>query len=266
MATTQTHSSSNGNDTAATTTVELPLDRLVVDRCNPRTDDPGRIDELGASIRDLGVLQPLLVRENRDGRYGVVCGSRRLAAARHVGLATVPCIVRQLDDVQALIAGGADNLARADMNPIEEARLYRDLIGRTGLAQDQLADRLGISQPKLSQRLKLLDLPPHVQRQVADGTMAVSAAYKLAKKDRGALSRPRRRAHAVVAEDVPDEPRNLGPRRTIVVPVGFWPVALPADVATAVRSCARVAGQRPEAWLVTAIREHARRQTQRGQR
>lgn len=251
-----------GNDSGGTPAVELlPVALLDVDPCNPRKD-PGDVTDLATSVAAAGVRQPLQVRPDGAGRYGVVCGSRRLAAALLAGLDAVPCIVRDLTDDDALFYGGLENLARSSMNPIEEANLYRELLARNPeLTQYDLAARLGVSQPKVAQRLKLLELDVDIQELVAAGEMSIAAAYRLAKSERGALPAPRRRPHTIGEDDIPS--RSARVPLTITVPAGHHAFLLPTVALTVVNGCARAAGQTPDEWVIAAIKAAAKAQLAR---
>lgn len=168
----------------------LPIEQLHVDPVNPR-DEPGDIDDLAASIAEFGVLNPMLVREH-DGGYGVLSGSRRLACAHRLALPRCPVrLLHPADDVEALAIATAENVGRKAMNPIEEARAYRALLD-TGLTQQQVADRVGVSGAKVSMYQRLLDLPADLQDRVRDGALTITRAidqhgrrYKPSKKNRG---------------------------------------------------------------------------------
>ena len=151
---------------AATTTppATLEIDRLTPGRYQPRTHmDEVRLGELAESIRAQGVLQPVLVRPIDRDRYEIVAGERRWRAARMAGLASVPVIVRPLDDRAAAAAGLIENLQREDLDPIEEAHGLQRLIGELGLTHEQAAQAVGRSRAAVSNALRLLNLAPPVQ-------------------------------------------------------------------------------------------------------
>lgn len=160
--------------------LEVPLDRLYVDPANPRRGGAGDVTELAASIADVGILNPLLVRVSAaPDRYGILSGQRRLAAARQAGLEQAPCVVHDPpDETTARIIATAENVGRKAMNPIEDARSFRQILDETpGMTQAQLAERLGTSQYTISTRLQLLELPAADQTAIAEGRLSASAAY-----------------------------------------------------------------------------------------
>ncbi|HEY7876552.1 MAG TPA: ParB/RepB/Spo0J family partition protein [Actinomycetota bacterium] len=131
----------------------------------PRHDfPPDALAELAASITQLGILQPLLVRPAAGGRYELVAGERRLRAAGLAGLDEVPVVVVETDDVGSLERALVENVHRADLNPIEEAAAYRQLIDEGGLTQEALGERLGRNRVAITRALRLLDLPVSIQR------------------------------------------------------------------------------------------------------
>jgi ParB/RepB/Spo0J family partition protein len=165
------------NNTGATL-AHLSVAHLKPDPHNIRRG-VGDVGELAASITAQGVLEPLLVTKDTGGvHYLVVCGHRRLEAARAAGLAEVPCIVRELDAVGRLEAQVSENLQRADLSPIEEALAYRRLID-LGISQRKLVIRVGRSQSHLSKRLGLLKLPAEMQDLVAAGELSLGDAQHL---------------------------------------------------------------------------------------
>ncbi|MGH7550150.1 MAG: ParB/RepB/Spo0J family partition protein [Gemmatimonadota bacterium] len=147
--------------------------QIVPNRHQPRTrfDEDG-IAELAASIAQLGVLQPLLVTPLEDGRYMLVSGERRLRAARRAGLASVPVVVRDVDDRELLEMALVENLQREDLDPIEEASGYRDLVEEFDLTQVEVAGRVGRSRPAVANALRLLELPVEVQTMVRDRSLS----------------------------------------------------------------------------------------------
>ncbi len=132
-------------------------------------DDAG-LDELAASIREHGVLQPVLVTETLDG-YQLIAGERRVRAARLAGLERIPAFVRQLADRDQLEVALVENVQRADLDPIEEALAYRQLIDEFGLTQERVADRVGKARTTVANTLRLLELHPDVQAAIADGRL-----------------------------------------------------------------------------------------------
>jgi ParB family transcriptional regulator, chromosome partitioning protein len=158
------------------------LDVEVVD-VNPRQPrdvfDEERLDELAASIRQVGVLQPILVRQGVGGRYELVAGERRLRAAKRAGLERIPAVIRETADGELLREALIENIHRTDLNPLEEAAAYRQLLDDFDATHDELAERLGKSRSSVSNTLRLLSLPPGVQRRLAAGILSAGHARAL---------------------------------------------------------------------------------------
>lgn len=136
------------------------------------------LEELAASIREHGVLQPIIVRPVGED-FEIVAGERRVRACQRLGLATIPALVRTATDTQMLELALIENIQRADLNAIEEARAYQAYIQRLDLTQEQAAQRLGRSRPTVANMLRLLDLPPDVQELVSRGTISMGHARAL---------------------------------------------------------------------------------------
>lgn len=146
--------------------------------------DEDTLASLTASVRELGVLQPILVRPTGD-RYELIAGERRWRAARRAGLARIPAVVRTIDDGTSLEQAVVENLHRQDLNPLEEAGAYQQLIEDFGLTQDEVARRVGRSRSAVANILRLFQLPPSVQRMVRDGQLTAGHARAvLASPDR----------------------------------------------------------------------------------
>jgi len=142
----------------------IPVDSIDANPLQPRhAFDPEPLEELAASIRELGLLQPILVRP-AGGRFQLVAGERRLRAARQVGLDAVPAIVVETDERGSLERALVENLHREDLNPIEEAAAYKQLLDEGGLTQEALGQRLGRTRGAISNTLRLLELPTGIQR------------------------------------------------------------------------------------------------------
>ena len=144
-----------------------------------RIFDEEALQSLADSIREAGVLQPLLVVEE-NGRYRIVAGERRFRAARMAGLDSVPCIVRSFSFQEQMEAALIENIQREDLNAIEEARAIRSLMENCGYTQEQAAGKLGKSRPAVANLLRLLNLPEAVQQMVIDGTLSAGHARVLA--------------------------------------------------------------------------------------
>lgn len=166
---------------AGTGVQELPLDRVAPNPQQPRARfDESELAELADSIRAHGVLQPIVVRARVDGGYELVAGERRLRASRLAGRATVPAIVRDTSDGDQLELALVENVQRADLNAIEEALAYRELIGRFGLSHEAVARRVGKSRVAISNALRLLDLAPATRAAIIEGRITEGHARALA--------------------------------------------------------------------------------------
>jgi ParB family chromosome partitioning protein len=167
-------------DSVGATYRELPLDAVHPNPRQPRAVfDEDALAELVASIREIGLLQPIVVRETAPDRYELVAGERRLRASRAAGLQAVPAIIRHTDDDDMLRDALLENLHRADLNPLEEAAAYEQLLKDFGCTHDELARRVARSRPQVSNTLRLLRLPPGVQRRVAAGVLSAGHARAL---------------------------------------------------------------------------------------
>jgi ParB family chromosome partitioning protein len=141
--------------------------------------DEEALEELKTSIQEVGFLQPIVVRELGDGRYELVMGERRWRAAQQAGLETIPAIVRATDDTDMLRDALLENLHRSQLNPLEEAAAYQQLLDDFGCTHEELATRIGRSRPQISNTLRLLRLSPAVQRRVAAGVLSAGHARTL---------------------------------------------------------------------------------------
>ncbi len=160
--------------------VEVPVDRIQRNSRNPRSVfDEEALAELTHSIREFGLLQPIVVRAIEDGRYELVMGERRWRAAERAGLATIPAIVRRTQDADMLRDALLENIHRANLNPLEEAAAYQQLLEEFEVTQEELAARLGRSRPVISNTIRLLKLPIPVQRRVAAGVLSAGHARAL---------------------------------------------------------------------------------------
>lgn len=157
---------------------EGPLRDIAVGDIVPNTFQPRRsFDEeelvaLTASIRELGVLQPVLVRERTGGGYELIAGERRWRAATRAGLDRIPAVVRDVDDETSLAHAIVENVQRAELNAIEEAAAFQQLIDEFSLTQDDVATRVGRSRPAIANALRLLQLPTDVQRYIIEGRIS----------------------------------------------------------------------------------------------
>lgn len=159
---------------------EIPISALRANSFQPREQfDEEELGELAASIREVGILQPILVRPAEEGTYELIAGERRWRAARRAGLQSVPAIVRPADDATALEHALVENLHRADLNPLEEAAAYQQLIEDFGLTHDEVASRVGRSRAAISNMLRLLQLPASIQRLVHERRLGMGHARAL---------------------------------------------------------------------------------------
>lgn len=148
----------------------------------PRTEfDQEKLDELIASIREVGVLQPIVVRPIPDAAPGspsfeLIMGERRLRASKALGLDTIPAVIKNTADDEMLRDALLENLHRADLNPLEEASAYQQLLSDFGITQEQLAERIGRSRPQITNTIRLLRLPESVQAKVASGVLTAGHA------------------------------------------------------------------------------------------
>ncbi len=167
--------------------LELPVAAVASSNYQPRRHfDEEALASLTASVRELGVLQPILVRPIEEGRYELIAGERRWRAARRAGLQTIPAIVRMATDVASLEQALVENLHRQDLNALEEAAAYQQLIEDFHLTHDEVATRVGKSRSAVSNALRLFGLPPGIQRLVADGQLSAGHARALlGSPDRG---------------------------------------------------------------------------------
>ncbi|APH46506.1 chromosome partitioning protein ParB [Microbacterium sp. 1.5R] len=157
--------------------VEVDPQKIVPNPRQPRTHfNPEDLAELVHSVREFGVLQPVVVRKNSDGEYELIMGERRTRAAREAGLEKIPAIVRETADEDLLRDALLENLHRSELNPLEEASAYQQLLEDFGITQEELATRIGRSRPQISNTIRLLKLPVPVQQRVAAGVLTAGHA------------------------------------------------------------------------------------------
>lgn len=158
----------------------LKIDEVVSNPGQPRTNfDESALDELAASIGEVGILQPVVVRPLGDGRYSLIAGERRWRAARRAGLTELPAVVRTSDERATLTEALIENLQREDLSPLEQAAAYHQLLEDHGMTHEQLADAVGKSRPAISNTLRLLQLPAPIQAMVERGELAAGHARAL---------------------------------------------------------------------------------------
>jgi ParB family transcriptional regulator, chromosome partitioning protein len=141
--------------------------------------DEDALAELTFSIKEIGLLQPIVVRPLDGGNYELIAGERRLRASKEAGLSTIPAIIRTTDDADMLRDALLENLHRADLNPLEEAAAYSQMLADFGCTQEELAGRIGRSRPQVTNTLRLLKLPTPVQTKVAAGVISAGHARAL---------------------------------------------------------------------------------------
>lgn len=160
--------------------LEIPVGEITPNPHQPRVHfDEASLADLSDSIRELGVLQPLLVRPAEQGGYTLIAGERRWRAARRAGLATVPAVVRNTDDLTSVEQALVENLHREDLTPLEEAAAYQQLIEDFEMTHEQVAVRVGKSRATVTNVLRLLSLPPAIQHLLADGRLSAGHARAL---------------------------------------------------------------------------------------
>lgn len=162
--------------------VKIPLEQIQPNTKQPRRHfDPEKIDELAQSIKKNGVLQPVIVRQISDDpeQYELVVGERRLKASQIVGLEKIPAIVKEIDEDQLLQIALIENIQREDLNPIEEAQAYDQLIAQWAWTQEELADQVGKSRSAITNALRLLKLSPEIQNHLINGDISMGHARAL---------------------------------------------------------------------------------------
>ncbi|MFY1674355.1 ParB/RepB/Spo0J family partition protein [Plantactinospora sp. WMMB334] len=178
---------------------EIPLDAIVPNPKQPRqVFDEEALEELKLSIQEVGFLQPIVVRQLADERFELVMGERRWRAAQAVGRESIPAIVRDTRDDAMLRDALLENIHRANLNPLEEAAAYQQLLEEFGATHEELARRIGRSRPQISNTIRLLNLPAEVQKRVAAGVLSAGHARALLSLD--SLAAQEELARRIVAE------------------------------------------------------------------
>jgi ParB family chromosome partitioning protein len=178
---------------------EIPVDSIAPNARQPRqVFDEDAMEELKASIEQVGFLQPIVVRDLTGGQYELVMGERRWRAAQALGRDVIPAIVRETRDDAMLRDALLENIHRANLNPLEEAAAYQQLLEEFGATHDELARRIGRSRPQISNTIRLLNLPAPVQRRVAAGVLTAGHARALLALDDS--EQQEQFAHRIVAE------------------------------------------------------------------
>ena len=151
----------------------IPLEKLNANPGQPRkTFDTGELEELAQSIRQQGIIQPILAEDNGDGNYTIIAGERRARAARLAGLSEVPVILRKYSEEKRMEVSLIENIQRSNLNPIEEAAAYRELMELRGLSQDEVAGRVGKNRATVANALRLLKLPREMQESIQKGELS----------------------------------------------------------------------------------------------
>ncbi|MCJ1708466.1 ParB/RepB/Spo0J family partition protein [Microbacterium sp. VKM Ac-2923] len=190
----------------------------------PRTHfDSDDLAELVHSVREFGVLQPVVVRDKGDGTYELIMGERRTRASREAGLASIPAVVRETEDEYLLRDALLENLHRSQLNPLEEASAYQQLLEDFGITQEELATRIGRSRPQISNTIRLLKLPIAVQQRVAAGVLSAGHARAILSLDDP--KEMQKLADKIVNEDLSVRAAEAAAKMPGVVPVRHKPQA-----------------------------------------
>lgn len=160
--------------------LEVPIQSVKPNRRQPRSIfEDEALQELAASIREIGILQPPVVRRVGENEYELIMGERRLRAAKLAGLSTIPVIIRETSDNELLREALIENIHRSNLNSLEEAAAYNQMLSDFGFTHDELAKKIGKSRPVISNTLRLLNLPPSVQKKLTSGTLSMGHARAL---------------------------------------------------------------------------------------
>ena len=174
------HANVEESPSTYTAPAEISIEHIEVNPFQPRQDfDPLELNDLAASIREKGIVQPVLVRPRADGKYELVAGERRLRAAKLAGLAQVPVTIRELDDSESLEVALIENIQRTDLNPLEEAQAFQQLMTQFKLTQEVMAEKVGKERSSVANTLRLLKLPESVQTMVRKNRLSEGHARAL---------------------------------------------------------------------------------------
>lgn len=208
--------------------LDVPVNAVSPNPKQPRTRfDDEAIGALAASIREVGILQPIVVRKAGAG-YELIAGERRLRAAKLAGLATIPVVIRDTDDADTLREALIENIHREDLGPIELAEAFRQLLEELGLKQEELADRVGVSRSHIANTIRLLQLPIDVQQLLSDGKLQAGHARSLLSL--GDAEAQNALALRTVAEDLSVREIEELVRRYVDTPAGTQqPTTEPSD-------------------------------------
>lgn len=176
----------------------INLDDIIPNRFQPRKFiDEDKIDELASSIRENGVIQPIVVRK-MNGKYEIIVGERRVRAAKKAGLKEIPALVKEYSDIRALEVALIENLQREDLNPIEEALAYKMIIEKEMITQEELSKKIGKSRSYIANMIRLLELPEIIKDHVSRGTISVGQAKAI-------LAVPDRKSQEKLLKKIMDE-------------------------------------------------------------
>lgn len=151
---------------------EIPVEDIIPGGRQARKHfDREKLKELAESIREFGVIQPIIVRTTRDGGFELIAGERRWRACKEAGLKTVPALVKELEDIDVAAVSLIENIQRENLSPLEEAATYRKLLGEYGLTQEELSARIGKSRPSVTNMIRLLELPERVKELLSRGEL-----------------------------------------------------------------------------------------------
>lgn len=166
--------------TEPTEVQRIRIETIVPNRYQPRhTFPPDELTELAASIKESGVLQPIMVRRKGDGIYELIAGERRWRASKEAGLETIPVVIRNCSDQESLLLALVENLQREDLNPMETARAYSRMMNEFGLTQDAIATKVGRDRSSVANFVRLIHLHPELQELVQEGTLTTGHAKAL---------------------------------------------------------------------------------------
>ncbi len=220
--------------------LEIPLEKIVPNPHQPRLHfDEARLDELAQSIREHGVLQPLVVSRVGDG-YEIIAGERRFQAAKRAGLAAVPVVVRSATEQEKLELAIIENIQRHNLNPIEEAKAYLRLLDEFGMQQESVAKKMGKSRSAVANTLRLLHLPIEIQRAVAEGKISEGHAKALL-----AIENPEKQRavfELIIKEELTVRETEMKVRSVSVKPHTRRTAALHPDVAARMEHLTQILG------------------------
>lgn len=172
--------SSTATVEASSSLLEIPVDQIDVNPRQPRkTFEPGSLDELARSLKNTGMIQPVIVRRAPGGRWQLIAGERRWRAARQAGIEQIPAVVREATDVESLELALVENLLREDLNPVEEAEAYQRILTEFGWTQEDVAQRVGKDRSTIANSLRLLRLPAVIQDDLRTGRLTMGHARAL---------------------------------------------------------------------------------------